>query len=267
MSVITPHRLVPTGANVPDLSKGTSLLSTKDIPVDERLIVALDVTSHRQAYDLVDQLGDAVKFYKVGLELFLAGNYQALIRDLVEDRGKKVFVDLKFFDVPETVGAAVEQLQSCGATFATVHGNDQMLKYAVEARGTLKVLAVTVLTSLDQADLHDLGFRVSPEALTLSRTRRAIEIGCDGVVCSGQNASALRTEYGHNFFIVSPGIRPVANQIDRDDQKRTTTHIEAFENGADYIVLGRPIRDEENPREFAEKLQAEIADLFTAQAD
>jgi len=234
-------------------------LSNKPIPPKERLIFALDVPSHDEALRWVDILGDSVMFYKLGLELFMAGNYFELVDRLVE-MDKKVFVDLKFFDVPETVHAAVMRLRDYGASFATVHGNGPMLEAAVAAKNGIKILAVTVLTSLDQSDLDDLGFEVSVEDLVLSRARRALEIGCDGVISSGLEAPSLRELYGDKFLIVAPGIRPVANRT--DDQKRAVTPRNAFLGGADYIVVGRPIRDAADPRAAAMSIQATISDLF-----
>ncbi|MDP7650979.1 MAG: orotidine-5'-phosphate decarboxylase [Rhodospirillales bacterium] len=233
-------------------------LSTKNLPWRERLIVALDTPDAEEARKLVGQLGDAVVFYKIGLELFMAGGYFDLL-EWLHDKGKKVFVDLKFFDVPQTVGSAVRQLQGKGAVFATVHGNDQILKAACDHKDTTKILAVTVLTSLDDGDLRDLGFQVDARQLVLSRARRAMEIGCDGVISSGLEASGLRDQLGQNFLIVCPGIRPVANA---DDQKRTVDVEEAFMNGADYIVVGRPIRQADDPRRAAETMQARIQKLF-----
>jgi orotidine-5'-phosphate decarboxylase len=233
-------------------------LSVKDIPCTERLIFALDVPSVEMAKDYVEMLGNTVRFYKLGLELFMAGEYFGLIQWLRE-RAKKVFVDLKFFDVPQTVRAAVRQLTKYGAWFVTVHGNDGLLKAAVEAKGELKILAVTVLTSLDQHDLDDLGFKCDPKSLVLSRARRALELGCDGVISSGLEAADLRESLGERLLIITPGIRPVANV---DDQKRTVDVEEAFLNGADYIVVGRPIRDAADPRSAAETIQRRITALF-----
>jgi len=242
------------------MTDNASLLSDKPIPVDERLIVALDVPDTAAASDLVATLGDAVKFYKIGMELFMADGYFALLDHLVEN-GKKVFVDLKFFDVPATVGSAIRQLSTRGATFATVHGNQAVMEAAGANKGDLKVLAVTVLTSLDRGDLDDLGFAVDVEKLVLSRARRALEAGCDGVVSSGMEAAALRRELGPRLMVVTPGIRPVDNRP-VDDQKRVVTPADAFRNGADYIVVGRPIRGADNPRAAAESIRAEIAAVF-----
>jgi orotidine-5'-phosphate decarboxylase len=233
----------------------------KRIPREERLIAALDVADTGQAKALVQRLGDSVRFYKVGLELFMAGGVFEFI-DWLTQRGNKVFADLKFFDIPETVAAAVRGLRNRGVTFATVHGNQAMLEAAGEAKGEVKILAVTVLTSLDQGDLDDLGFRCDIEKLVLSRARRALEAGCDGVISSGIEAPALKRELGDRLLVVTPGIRPVQNRRS-DDQKRTVDVAEAFANGADYIVVGRPIRQAPDPRAAAQAIQATIASVFS----
>jgi len=235
-------------------------LSPKNIPARERLIFALDMGDAAAAKGWVERLGDSVGFYKIGLELFMAGGYFELL-DWLAGKGKKVFVDLKFFDVPQTVAAAVRQLKGKGATFLTVHGNDQMLKAACEQKGDTKVLAVTVLTSLDDGDLKDLGFHVDAKQLVLSRAKRALAIGCDGVISSGLEASALREQLGPRFLIVVPGIRPIANI---DDQKRTVDVEQAFANGADHIVVGRPIRDAADPVAAARDMVTRIERLFDA---
>lgn len=237
-----------------------SALSSKPIPPAERLIVALDVPGVAEAKEMVEQLGDAVTFYKIGLELFMAGDYFALLAWL-KARGKKVFADLKFFDVPATVGRAVRALSATGADFATVHGNDAILRAAAAEKGALKILAVTVLTSLDRGDLDDLGFACDVQQLVLSRARRALALGCDGVVSSGLEAAQLRAELDEKLLIVTPGIRPVDNRP-VDDQKRVVTLEDAFRSGADYIVVGRPIRDAADPRGMALDMQRQIASLF-----
>lgn len=239
-------------------------ISTKAIPNRERLIVALDVPTVQEAKDLVTTIGDSAVFYKVGLQLFMADGYFGLI-DWLRDLDKKVFVDLKFFDIAETIALAVAQLNGRGVSFATVHGNDPMLRAAVGAREEgLQILAVTVLTSLDNTDMKDLGFEVDVPQLVLSRARRAtVDIGCDGVISSAQEAPLLRTELGHGFLIVSPGIRPGYNSVENDDQKRVTDVKGAFLNGADYIVVGRPItRDAPDPQVAAEQIQQDIAAVF-----
>jgi orotidine-5'-phosphate decarboxylase len=232
--------------------------SPKNIPVQERLIFALDVPTTEEARALVERLGDSVRFYKLGLEIFMAGGYYELIDWLIE-REKKVFVDLKFFDVPETVRRAVRQLKGRGATFCTVHGNDSILEAAVKEKDGLKILAVTMLTSLDQKDAEDLGFKVDVKDLVLSRAKRALAIGCDGVISSGLEAPRLREGLGDQFIVVTPGIRPVKNV---DDQKRTVDVEDAFRNGADYIVVGRPIKNAPDPRAAAQDIQRRIAALF-----
>jgi len=229
-------------------------------PIDhrERLIFALDVADLESASSLVDQLDEAVQFYKLGLEFFLSGHYFELLA-LLKERDKKIFADLKFFDIPATVAAAVAQLASHGVDFLTVHGNDNMLAAAAAASGDSQVLAVTALTSLDQGDLEDLGFQCDIQALVLSRARRALQLGCGGVVSSGLEVAALRAEVDHGLITVCPGIRPLSND---DDQRRVVTPKRAFANGADYIVVGRPIREAADPKTAAEGIQKEIADFF-----
>jgi orotidine-5'-phosphate decarboxylase len=239
-----------------------SYLSQKNIDPKDRLIFALDVESNEQAQQIVEQLDDAVVFYKLGLEMFLGGKYFETI-DWLLKRDKKVFVDLKFFDVPQTVGSAVRQLTNRGISFVTVHGNDAILKAAVREKKDLKILAVTVLTSLDRGDLNDLGFECDPDALVLSRAKRALAIGCDGVISSGREAKALRKDLDNNFLVITPGIRPVDNiEAESDDQKRTVDVKTAFMNGADYIVVGRPIKCASNPYTAACEIQNTIAGLF-----
>jgi orotidine-5'-phosphate decarboxylase len=244
------------------MSEDRSYLSQKNIDPKERAIFALDVQSKAQAQQIVERLDDAIVFYKLGLELFLGGQYFETI-DWLLARHKKIFVDLKFFDVPQTVGSAVKQLTDRGISFVTVHGNDQILKAAVQEKKDLKILAVTVLTSLDRGDLNDLGFECDPEALVLSRAKRAMALGCDGVISSGREAKALRADLGANFLVVTPGIRPVDNiEAEPDDQKRTVDVKTAFLNGADYIVVGRPIRLAPDPYLAACEIQQTIAELF-----
>lgn len=237
------------------MDKNNSKPIAYSIANKDRLIVALDVPTVADAKLMVDSLGDVVSFYKIGLELFMSGDYFELL-DWLTSKQKKIFVDLKFFDVPATVGRAVKQLNGKGVTFATIHGNDRIMRAAADNKGDVQILAVTVLTSLDRGDLDDLGFDCDVDKLVLSRAKRAISLGCDGVVASGLEAPMMRENLGTNFMIVSPGIRPVDND---DDQKRVVTVEQAFENGADYIVMGRPIRDAKNPKTAAEKIQQQIA--------
>lgn len=228
------------------------------IPSRERLIAALDVSDASAARALVVRLGDAVAFYKIGLELLMAPGFFELLGWLRAEQ-KKVFVDLKFFDIPETVARAVKNLAERGADFCTIHGNQSIMEAAAKAKsGHLRVLAVTALTSLDRGDLDDLGFQCDVGALVLSRARRALAAGCDGVVSSGLEVAALRREIGPKLVCVAPGIRPVDNRTE-SDQKRVMTPAAAIRAGADYIVVGRPIRDAADPRAAAEAIQQEIA--------
>ena len=231
-----------------------------NIPARERLIFAMDVADADAARRLADRLGDSVSFYKLGLELMMAGGYFELL-DWLVGRGKRIFVDLKLFDVPATVAAAMRNLHNRGVTFTTVHGNQSIMEAAAEAKGDVAVLAVTVLTSLDRGDLDDLGFACDVEQLVLSRARRALAAGCDGVISSGLEAAVLRRGVDDRLIVVTPGIRPVENRP-ADDQKRVVNVGQAFANGADYIVVGRPIRDAADPRAAAEAIQATIAAAF-----
>ncbi len=230
----------------------------KNIPVKDRLIFAMDVPTCERARALASELGDAVTFYKIGLELMMSGEYFELL-DWMLEHDKKVFCDLKFFDIPATVGSAVRSLKDRGATFVTVHGNRSIMEAAAENKGdTLKVLGVTVLTSLDRGDLDDLGFDCNIDELVLSRAKQCLESGCDGVISSGLEVPKLREFVDEKLLVVSPGIRPVDNRP-VGDQKRVVTVPTAFANGCDYIVVGRPIRDADSPRAAAEAMQAQIA--------
>ncbi|MGH8454644.1 MAG: orotidine-5'-phosphate decarboxylase [Nevskiales bacterium] len=233
-------------------------MPSNPIPARDRLIFALDVPDVGTAQELVSELGDAVHFYKIGLELCMSTGFFELL-DWLKTGNKKVFVDLKFFDIPETVAHAVANLARRGADFCTVHGNQAIMQAAAKAKTRdLKVLAVTALTSLDQGDLRDLGFQCNIGELVLSRARRALAAGCDGVVSSGLEVERLRREAPRELICVTPGIRPVENRIEAD-QKRIMTPTAALQAGADYLVIGRPIRDAADPRAAAEAIQAEIA--------
>jgi orotidine-5'-phosphate decarboxylase len=225
------------------------------IPARERLIFAMDVADAAQARKLINQLGDSVEFYKLGLEFFLSGGYFELAAEL-RAAGKKVFADLKLFDIPATVAAAVRQLARHQVDFYTIHGNDSMMRAAAEAKGNMKILAVTALTSLDQGDL---GFQCDAHTLVLSRAKRALQLGCDGVVSSGLEVPVLRASVDHALLTVIPGIRPIFNdEAPSDDQQRVVTPARAISSGADYLVVGRPIRDAADPRAAAEAIQDEI---------
>lgn len=237
-------------------------MSDKNIPATDRLIFAMDVPDCDRARKLAEELGDSVTFYKIGLELMMSGGYFELL-DWMLARDKKVFCDLKFFDIPATVGSAVRQLKDRGASFVTVHGNQSIMEAAAENKGdSLKVLGVTVLTSLDRGDLDDMGFDCDVSDLVLSRARRALEAGCDGVISSGLEVPRLREFIDSKLLVITPGIRPVDNKP-AGDQKRVVTVDTAFSNGADYIVVGRPIRDADSPRAAAEAIQATIAAQVT----
>lgn len=229
------------------------------IPRAERLIVALDVPTAKEARALVEKLGDAVRFYKIGLELFTAEGYFELLAWLTA-RGSKVFADLKLYDIPETVRRAVANLRGRGATFLTVHGHRSVMEAAAREKGAMKILGVTVLTSFDQRDLDEMGSTKTVEQLVLARARSAAESGCDGVISSGLEAQALKAEFKDRLLVVTPGIRPVENRS--DDQKRTVDVAQAFANGADYIVVGRPIREASDPRVAAQAIQKTIATIF-----
>lgn len=232
------------------------------IPREERLIVALDVPTVDEARRLVERIGDGARFYKIGLELMTSGGYFELL-DWLAKRGHRVFADLKFYDIPETVRRAVANLRDRGATFLTVHGHRSVMEAAAKEKGALQVLAVTVLTSFDQRDLDEMGATVSVEQLVLARAKGAVESGCDGVISSGLEAPVIKQAFGSKLKVVTPGIRPVTNKPS-DDQKRTVDVAQAFANGADYIVVGRPIRDAADPAAAARGIQSTIAGIFKA---
>ena len=231
------------------------------IPTRERLIFALDVPDVATAKKLVGTLGDAVSFYKLGLELATSAHYFELLTWLVE-RGNKVFADWKLYDIPATVNAAVRQLAGSGASFLTVHGDRAVVEAAATTKGEhLKVLAVTVLTSVAPTDLKDMGVEVPLDAFVEQRAKRAVAAGADGVIASGLEAARLRAALGAQPLIVTPGIRP-ADAKGGDDQRRVVTPTRAFSAGADHIVVGRPIRDAADPRRAALSIQEEIAALY-----
>ena len=198
-----------------------------------------------------------IGYFKVGLQLFMANWFNTV--DWILDRGHKVMLDLKFFDIPETVKLAVEQVNNRGVSLATIHGNDPIVRAAVQARGDMKLLAVTVLTSFGEEDLRAMGMTQSVEDLVYFRAKRALELGCDGIVSSGMEAERLRQGLGENLLIVTPGIRPGANVRDvSDDQKRIVTAGKAIADGADHVVVGRPITQASDPIAVIESMQSEI---------
>jgi orotidine-5'-phosphate decarboxylase len=223
---------------------------------NERLIVALDFPSAEKALGLVVQLEGLISFYKVGLELYTAAGPD-FVRSLVA-QGKKVFLDLKFFDIGETVRRATREAARLGATFLTVHEGGMAVQSAVQgAKGSgLKILAVTVLTSMDEADLQESGISWNMEDLVMRRARKSINAGCDGVIASGKEARDIRRMAGPGLIIVTPGIRPAGAAA--DDQKRAATPKDAIQEGADYLVVGRPIRDASNPRAAAQQILDEM---------
>lgn len=210
------------------------------------IIIALDLDSAASARDLVHRLGDAVNFYKVGLELYTAAGME-FVRELVA-AGKQVFLDLKFYDIGETVRRATAQVASSGASFLTVHGSSPVLRAAVEGRGAspLKLLAVTVLTSFDESDLKDLGYPCAVSDLVALRARKAMEVGVDGLVCSPQEVAEVRKMTGPDAILVTPGVRSA--HASKGDQKRVATPAEALQNGASYLVIGRQVTRAPDPR-------------------
>ncbi len=225
----------------------------------DKLIVALDFPDLKSAQNLVETLGDSVGFYKIGLELLMSGDYFKMI-DWLAKKDKKVFADLKLYDISATIGKAVKNLsQYSNIHFLTIHSSsrDIMLK-AAENKGKINLLAVTVLTNLDQTDLTEMGFdpQISLENLVIKKAQLAKECSIDGVVSSGLEAKIIRENLGNDFTIVTPGIR--LENIQNDDQKRTVNVKTAFLNGANYIVVGRPINAATNPVQTAEKFQEQI---------
>jgi orotidine-5'-phosphate decarboxylase len=223
----------------------------------DRLILALDVPSIAAASDLVERLGDAVSFYKIGYQLAYAGGLpfaETLVR-----ANKRVFLDLKLHDIGNTVSKGVESVARLGATFLTVHAYPQTMKAAVAACGDagLRILAVTVLTSYDDTDLAAAGYGVGVSALVAKRAAQARDLGVDGLVCSAEEAAALRSVAGPGMVLVTPGIRPAGADV--GDQKRVMTPARAIAAGADYLVVGRPIVEASDPRAAAASIVAEIA--------
>ncbi len=232
-------------------------MSNTTIPLKERVIVALDVETPEQAKAIVKKCESQVSFFKVGLQLFMASWFETV--DWLVDRGHKVMLDLKFFDIPETVKLAVEQVNSRGVSYATIHGNDPIIRAAVAARGDMQLLAITVLTSFGEEDMRAMGMTQSVADLVYFRAKRALELGCDGVVSSGLEAEKIRRGLGEKLLIVTPGIRPGANvQDDSDDQKRIVTAGMAIRNGASHVVVGRPITRAADPIQVIDQMQQDI---------
>jgi len=227
------------------------------IGLKDRIIVALDVDHSERAQELVKKCESHIGFFKVGLQLFMSDWFNSV--DWILDRGHKVMLDLKFFDIPETVKRAIAQVNNRGVSLATIHGNDAIIKAAVEARGDMKLLAVTVLTSFGEEDMRAMGMTRTIEDLVYHRAKNALELGCDGVVSSGLEAEKLREGLGEKLLIVTPGIRPGANVKERDDdQMRVMTAGRAIISGADHVVVGRPITRAPDPIKIIEEMQADI---------
>jgi orotidine-5'-phosphate decarboxylase len=232
------------------------------LPLDpkERLIVALDLPSVRDADAMVERIGDAATFYKVGYQLAFAGGLSFV--DSLVRAGKRVFLDMKLHDIANTVEKGVESAAKTGVTFLTVHAYPQTMRAAVKARGgaglkSLKILAVTVLTSYDDIDLAEAGYATNVEALVARRAQQAQDIGVDGLVCSPEEAAPLRLIVGEKMMLVTPGVRPAG--ADHGDQKRVATPAQAIKAGADYLVVGRPITAAVDPRAAAAAVVQEIA--------
>ncbi|CBA14593.1 orotidine-5'-phosphate decarboxylase [Xanthomonas albilineans] len=231
----------------------------------ERLIFALDVPGRADALAWIERLGDAVTFYKIGMELLASGEYFDVL-DTLATRGKRVFVDLKFFDIPATVGGVIRRLSQWPVDYCTIHGwHPAMMQAAAEANGSdMRLLAVTVLTSMGRADLAAMGIDRAPEDVVVERALAAQAAGIDGVIASGQEAASIRRATGPGFSIVCPGIRPGGPV--GDDQQRTVGVARAFADGADAIVVGRPIRQAPDPRAAAVAIQQEIAATLSGTA-
>ena len=228
-----------------------------NIPLNERVIVALDLDTPELAKDMVRKCEGETSFFKIGLQLFMGSHFETV--DWILDRGHKVMLDLKFFDIPETVKLAVEQVNQRGVSFATIHGNDPIVRAAVSARGDMKLLAVTVLTSFGEEDMRAMGMTGSISDLVYFRAKRALELGCDGVVSSGLEAERMRNDLGEKLLIVTPGIRPGANVSDgSDDQQRIVTAGMAIKNGANHVVVGRPITKSDDPAAVIVSMKRDI---------
>jgi orotidine-5'-phosphate decarboxylase len=232
-------------------------MTRASIELEDRLIVALDVPTVENAKRLIEILGGAVNFYKIGLQLHFAGGLD-LAKELVQ-QGKKVFLDAKLLDIDQTVTGAVQNVVKMGVTFLTVHGNGPTIRAAIEGRGkssALKILAVTALTSLNADDLAELGVSMSVEQYVMMRVEKALQAGADGVIASGQEARKIRERAGNQLLIVTPGIR--SEGVPVDDQKRVATPLQAIGAGADYLVMGREILRAPNPGKKAEEILRQI---------
>lgn len=222
----------------------------------DRIICALDFDDPARARRLVEELGELVNFYKVGMLMQFMGGRE-IISWLLE-KGKKVFLDMKYYDIPETVASVVKQVAQTGVHFLTIHGNSKIIEQAVEARGdsALKLMAITVLTSMDADDMQELGLSCSVKDMVLYRVGKAIDFGCDGIITSGREAGMIKQNFGQKIITVTPGIRP--SGTDLHEHKRSVTPREAIESGADYLVIGRPIYQSPDPRKAVGEIREEI---------
>lgn len=230
-------------------------MSTAPIPLEDRIIFALDLADARAALALVDRLAGQIRFFKVGLQLFFSGGWPVV--EYIVRKGCKVMLDLKLYDIPATVQLAVRQFADRGITFTTVHGYGPVVEAALSADTGIQILAVTVLTSFGAEQVTELQYQGTVNDLVLQRAATVLHLGCHGVVCSAQEASLLRQQLGQDFTMVTPGIRPAGTSL--DDQQRVATPGRAIADGADYLVIGRPIRDAADPDACIKAIQQEIA--------
>lgn len=234
-------------------------MKTATIPLEERIIFALDLADPREALALVDRLAGQIRFFKVGLQLFFAGGWPVI--DHIVRKNCKVMLDLKLYDIPATVRLAVRQFADRGITLTTVHGYGPVVEAALAAESGVQILAVTVLTSFGAEQIKELNYQGSVDDLVLQRAETVLKLGCHGVVCSAREATLLRQRLGQDFLMVTPGIRPAG--ADLHDQKRVATPGQAIADGADYLVIGRPIRDATDPDACINAIQREIAAALT----
>ncbi len=232
----------------------------RDIPMDRRIIFALDVRDASEARKWVYLLGDEIKVFKVGLELFLREGF-VLVDEIIK-MGFEIMLDLKLYDIPNTVYGAVKQVVGKGVTYLTVHGNREILMAACEAAegSGVGIVAVTLLTSIDKVALEDMGYAISPSEVVLRSASVARECGCMGVVASGQEVPLIRSEIGADLIIITPGIRPSNSR--QGDQKRVVTPVEAIKGGADHLVIGRPIREAPDPIGMVKEIKQDISQVL-----
>lgn len=234
-------------------------MKTATIPLEERIIFALDLADPREALALVDRLAGQIRFFKVGLQLFFAGGWPVI--DYIVRKNCKVMLDLKLYDIPATVRLAVQQFADRGIALTTVHGYGPVVEAALAAESGVQILAVTVLTSFGAEQVNELNYQGSVDDLVLQRAETVLKLGCHGVVCSAREATLLRQRLGQDFLMVTPGIRPAG--ADLHDQQRVATPGQAIADGADYLVIGRPIRDATDPDACIKAIQREITAALT----